>query len=217
MENWLHVRTLVDVVNVSSLVNGVHSSEGQIDSLVLTADVAGKTMEPVLLSSTLHQKKRSGEERKANKIGRTVFLSELENSDGSEGDWSDCRISSQLRVDVCVPAAHVVAVSVEVHEARVEIVPSHRDQPMQQVEKLRRPVEVLLQGQARVVVVAGAVPGHQAGFVLPLASDFNLKEGKIPQLLMIPSFQITYSNILCQKVTHLKTSADKKQKEMSHF
>ena len=46
---------------------------------------------------------------------------------------------------------------------------------MEQVEQLRRPVEVLLHDEAGVGVVAGPVPGDQAGLVLPLPTHFNLQ------------------------------------------
>ena len=45
----------------------------------------------------------------------------------------------------------------------------------QQVQQLRGPVEILLEGEAGVEVVAGAVPRHQPRLVLPLAANFHLK------------------------------------------
>jgi hypothetical protein len=49
------------------------------------------------------------------------------------------RDRSHLRVVVGVPAAHIVTLAVQVHEAGVELVPRHRDQTVQQIQELRRP------------------------------------------------------------------------------
>jgi hypothetical protein len=49
-----------------------------------------------------------------------------------------------------------------------------RDVPVEKVQQLRGPVEVLLHDKAGVGVVAGTVPGHQARLVLPLTAHLHL-------------------------------------------
>ena len=127
------------------------------------------------LNSTLHQEQRSGKERKPDKIWRPVFLSKLKNSNRTERDWSHGRVTPQLRVHVRVPAAHIVPVPVQVHETRIKFVPSHRDESVKKIQKLRGPVEIFVQLEAGVVVVAGAVPRYQTGLVLPFTANFDLK------------------------------------------
>lgn len=143
-------------------VDGKHRSEGQVDSLFFATGVTRKAVKPVLLGGPLHQQKRAREQRESDKIRRTRFAAELKDSDGPERNGGHGRVPPQLGVNVGMPAAHVVALAVEVHEAGVELVTGHGDQTVQQVEKLRRPVNVLLQYNASVEVVARAVPSHQS-------------------------------------------------------
>ena len=75
-----------------------------------------------------------------------------------------------------MPAAHVVAVPVQVHETRIKFMPSHRDESVQKIQKFWGPVEIFVQLEAGVVVVAGAVPRHQTGLVLPFTANFDLKK-----------------------------------------
>jgi hypothetical protein len=105
--------------------------------------VARQAVEPVFLSGALHDQQGAGEEGKAYKVWRAVLLAELEDTDGAQRDGGYGRIAAQLRVDVGVPAAHVVAVAVQVAEARVELVTRHSDQSVQQVQQLRCPVQIL--------------------------------------------------------------------------
>jgi hypothetical protein len=49
-----------------------------------------------------------------------------------------------------------------------------RDVPVQEVQQLWSPVEVLFHDKAGVGVVAGTVPGHQARLVLPLTAYLHL-------------------------------------------
>ena len=64
--------------------------------------------------------------------------------------------------------------SIKIEETRVELVPGHTNQPVQQIQQLWRPVQVLLHDQAAVGIVTRSVPGYQAGLVLPFTSNFNL-------------------------------------------
>jgi hypothetical protein len=51
---------------------------------------------------------------------------------------------------------------------------NERAVPVEKVQQLWRPVEVLLHDEAGVGVVAGTVPGHQARLVLPLTAHLHL-------------------------------------------
>ena len=128
-----------------AFVDRVHRSERQVDAFLLAANVPGQTVKPILLSRALHQEQRSGKEWESDKVRRAVLFPELEDSDSAKGNGGHRRVSAQLWVNVCVPAAHVVAVAIQVHETRVEVVPGHGNQTMQQIQKLRCPVQILFQ------------------------------------------------------------------------
>ena len=74
-----------------------------------------------------------------------------------------------------MPTAHIMAMSIKVGKASIEIILCHSDQTMQKVEQFGRPIGILFQIQARKCVIAGTIPGHQPCFVLPLSTNFDLK------------------------------------------
>ena len=140
-----------------SLLHRVHDPEGDVDPLFLGHGVSGEAVEPVLLRGALHEQEGAGEQREADELA-ALLAPELEHPHAAEGDGGDGRVAAQRGVRVGVPAAHVVAVPVQVEEGGVELVPRHGDEAVQQVEQLGRPVQVFVKVEAGVVVVAGAVP-----------------------------------------------------------
>ena len=60
------------------------SPECHVHPLFFAAEVAGQTVEPVLLGGALHQEQRSGKEWEPDEIWRAVLSPEFENPDGAE-------------------------------------------------------------------------------------------------------------------------------------
>ena len=89
--------------------------------------------------------------------------------------WCNSWIFSKLRMHIRMPTAHIMAMSIKVGKASIEIILCHSDQTMQKVEQFGRPIGILFQIQTRKCVIAGTIPGHQPCFVLPFSTNFDLK------------------------------------------
>jgi len=99
-----------------------------------------------------------------------------------------------------MPTAHIMAMSIKVGKASIEIILCHSDQTMQKVEQFGRPIGVLFQIQTRKCVIAGTIPGHQPCFVLPLSTNFDLK-------LLIKCTMLYLEITINRAVTHLVPNA----------
>ena len=135
--------------------------------------------------------------------------------------WCNGWIFSKLRMHIRMPTAHIMAMSIKVGKASIEIILCHSDQTMQKVEQFGRPIGILFQIKTRKCVIARTIPGHQPCFVLPLSTNFDLKiiyilvtkNDKIINIvlnnLVVPAFEIKRFYSSTELRTFLKTTIRK--------